>query len=672
MKDFIVYYRIGAGNHYASIFADRKIGDILEINNCETREIRSIVDKKSIIALGFPEPQRDGGYKLIVNEELIAYERQEQSILLNKSLYLKEFESRVISVVKSFKSTLQNNLVSKIYSAENSIKDVLNQLLEYSFTHHYSLWLYNSHTQHYHLHCSSFDTSKNFISASDNNCTFGDIHNSNSNHISRSIHDDKINSICLKEMRWLNRFLIKTDSEHVGIASFYSKYENYFLSKHAIAIIPEIIKASLITESSHYLEKHQKIRCLWDQYSPGNFLNFLNTAISELTTRIGWESISVFLSDQERPEILKLTALALNGKSIPLEYAEYDTTTPSLTASVFNSSKLAFSYDIQNDPRNSHVFDEPSETPPQNWLGLPISRFPESPVGVLRALNKKDRNGQTTIFNAFDIEILKNIASVIAYIFRIEISFRQREEQIQRDLINQEEENKQLNEFLKTFRHELKSPLTIVTQASNTIKRSLISNNFCGEDNMPRKIVDVLSDLDMVGSRLVFVTSVLTFDAQEMVKEFETAKFFQDIIAPVLAFSTEYAKRRKKNIKVDKSSLLYDVNCDPKAASMVFHMLLDNAIKYSNPGTTINVFGTTSKEYCFVTIESYGLAIMEDEKEYIFKKYYRGRQAEKQKTEGSGIGLYLGSEIMNINNGSLILKRISSPTSFVLSIKRAN
>ena len=56
---------------------------------------------------------------------------------------------------------------------------------------------------------------------------------------------------------------------------------------------------------------------------------------------------------------------------------------------------------------------------------------------------------------------------------------------------------------------------------------------------------------------------------------------------------------------------------------------------------------------------------------YIFKKFSRGHHAKVQKTEGSGIGLYLGKQIMQLNNGSLKLTKLSNPTTFEIEFKKS-
>jgi len=169
----------------------------------------------------------------------------------------------------------------------------------------------------------------------------------------------------------------------------------------------------------------------------------------------------------------------------------------------------------------------------------------------------------------------------------------------------------------------------------------------------------------MVGNRLVFVTNVLTFDAHDLVKNIDNTLIFKEVVAPILSFARHYAKNRKKIISVKKDSLILPiVRCDANAASMVFHIVLDNAIKYTHKNSIIEVYGETGRDTCSVIIESDGFPILEEEKEKIFEKFERGQYAKKKKIEGSGIGLFLGNQIMKLNNGRLKLRKLANPTIF--------
>lgn len=675
MIDSAILYRIGNGGYAVSV----------DTNTSEPREVFlvrppsaqtdgesvRVVTHEDMQATGLSVPFPQGKYLLLDRDRTIAFEKLHGALHLSPTLRNDAFEARTFRIVERFRRRMWQQLIDCVYSSTTGVKEVLSRLLSHTFSDHYSLWLYNEHTKHFHLHCASFTTNRQYVADDDEDATLGEMLDPDCHYVNRAVLEEKVNSDPLSGMHWLNRFRVDTGAGLIAIVSFYSERMGFTFSERTCQLIPEIVSSKLAREFSPYLDKHLRVRNLAEDYSPGSLKAFLETALPRLNTLIGWESISIFLADESKPGYLTLSALAANGSNISCPSALYDLSKQSLTCCVYSEAKLAFSYDIANDSRNTHGFDEPTIRRPENWVGIPIARPRESPVGVLRVLNKLSADGKIVPFNALDIDLLQNIASIVAYLCHIEDAFQRRELAIQADLSKQEAENKQLNEFLKTFRHELKSPLTVVTQASNTVRRVLTQSGICTEDKLPKKVRDMLSDLDMVGNRLVFVTSVLTFEAQELVKDVEVAGLFQDIVAPVLAFSMDYAKHRNRTLRVDKSSLFYDVVCDAQAASMVFHMLIDNAIKYSKTNSTIIVRGEVSETRCSVVIENYGLPIMPEEREDIFRRYYRGRAAEQQKTDGSGIGLYLAREIMSLNHGDVILRRSSAPTVFVLSIERA-
>ncbi|MDD5058374.1 MAG: ATP-binding protein [Sideroxydans sp.] len=671
MSDEAVYYRIGTGDYAVSINIDTaKPLEVFHVGNLQISDGIHVVNQDELSKLGMLTPPSKGKYTLLSKGKILAFEKLQGGIRLSQTLRNEVFEERTVRVAEQFRRRMWGKLIDCVYSKNTGVEEVLNQLITHTFSDHYSLWLYNEHTQHFHLHCASFPSDAQYVPADNVDATLREMLDEKNQYIHRAIKSEQINSNRLKDMVWINRYRIEKGAGLIAVVSFYSRHDSFSFAERISQIIPEIISSKLEREFSPYLDKHLQVRTLVENYSPGNLKSFLSSNLPKLTSLIGWESTSVFLFDAEIGS-LTLSALAINGTEVECPKASYDLSTSSLTGSVYLDSKLAFSYDISNDPRNSHGFDESTNLNPVNWVGVPIVRPTESPVGVLRVRNKLSANGEIVHFNVFDIDLLQNIASIIAYLCHIEGTFRGREQAIQADLSKQEAENEQLSEYIKTFRHELKSPLTVVTQASNTIRRALAQSGICDEELLPKKVKDILSDLDMVGSRLVYVTSVLTFEAQELVKDIEVTGLFHDIVAPVLAFSIPYAKNRGRTLKVDKDSLFNNVYCDSQAASMVFHMLIDNAIKYSKPNTTITIRGGASETLCSIYIESYGLPILPEEKEYIFRRYFRGAHAKQQKTDGSGIGLYLAREIMKHNRGEVMLKRLSSPTLFVLSIERA-
>lgn len=96
-------------------------------------------------------------------------------------------------------------------------------------------------------------------------------------------------------------------------------------------------------------------------------------------------------------------------------------------------------------------------------------------------------------------------------------------------------------------------------------------------------------------------------------------------------------------------------------------LILDNAIKYSPNGETINIVFTEKENQQHVRISSLGPVVPEGELEKICNQGYRGEEAEKLTEDGMGIGLYTAKCICEINDikievdsGKEIKKRIGN------------
>lgn len=83
------------------------------------------------------------------------------------------------------------------------------------------------------------------------------------------------------------------------------------------------------------------------------------------------------------------------------------------------------------------------------------------------------------------------------------------------------------------------------------------------------------------------------------------------------------------------------------------YILLDNGIKYSDKGSTIEVNIQDSIQRCRFYVSSQSPALKNGEKEKIFQRGYRGENAKKMTSEGLGIGLYTAKKICDIHNAKI-------------------
>lgn len=85
--------------------------------------------------------------------------------------------------------------------------------------------------------------------------------------------------------------------------------------------------------------------------------------------------------------------------------------------------------------------------------------------------------------------------------------------------------------------------------------------------------------------------------------------------------------------------------------------ILENAVKYSEPGTSISIRASFLPNSVLLEIEDEGIGIQEEEVHKIFKRFYRGSRAKELVKEGAGVGLYLARNIIEQQGGTIIAKR---------------
>jgi len=202
------------------------------------------------------------------------------------------------------------------------------------------------------------------------------------------------------------------------------------------------------------------------------------------------------------------------------------------------------------------------------------------------------------------------------------------------------------DEILNITTHELKSPLSVVKGYLQLLSKFIRS---IGNDKY-QLIADRAITASEKVERLMDEAMKMQFQNQfEMILKKEHMDLEQ-LVREV----TSNAKLISPDIKINigTPSHLPRVFADRYRIAQVLTNLLNNAIKYTPYDTLINIelFMINSKVQ--VNITDNGVGISEQERDKVFQKFYRVEQT-KQLAEGSGIGLFICSEIINRHQGEI-------------------
>lgn len=201
-------------------------------------------------------------------------------------------------------------------------------------------------------------------------------------------------------------------------------------------------------------------------------------------------------------------------------------------------------------------------------------------------------------------------------------------------------------EFISSLSHELRTPLTAITGWSETL---LGSEDLNMQTRRGMKIIhkeagrltDMVLDL-LDFTRIQDGRMTMNMEMADIRSEFEDVVYMYESRLEQEGLELAYA---------DSDEEIPEISCDPKRLRQVFLNILDNAAKHGSEGGRIDASIAYDDGFVTVQIRDYGPGIPDDELPLVKKKFYKG----SSKARGSGIGLALCDEIIQMHGGSLEL-----------------
>lgn len=206
---------------------------------------------------------------------------------------------------------------------------------------------------------------------------------------------------------------------------------------------------------------------------------------------------------------------------------------------------------------------------------------------------------------------------------------------------------KMQSEFISQLSHELRTPLTVINGWSETL---------LADDKMDDETRQGMKIISSEAKRLTgMVTELLDFTRMQdgrMTLNVEMTDIRSEFEDTVYMYSSRLAKDGITLEYLENDSEIPEIPCDGQRLRQVFLNVLDNAAKHGGEGKRIEASIACENDQVVVRIRDFGPGIPEDELGLVKKKFYKG----SSKARGTGIGLAVCDEIMELHNGSLTLE----------------
>ncbi len=215
------------------------------------------------------------------------------------------------------------------------------------------------------------------------------------------------------------------------------------------------------------------------------------------------------------------------------------------------------------------------------------------------------------------------------------------QETLEYEVDQAQKEKEQVKSLISNMSHQLKTPLSNVV-----MYRELLETEPDAEQR-----ADFLErmrlQLDKIDWILQSLFKMVKLEQDVIRFETEQASLKETLVS---ALSSVYEKAEKKEIRIVTEPFpdcLLEHN--PKWTAEVFVNILENAVKYSENGSRIEIQVRPLELFTEIRFQDHGIGIRKEEQNRIFQRFYRSRDVENR--EGSGIGLYLSRMILDKEKG---------------------
>jgi signal transduction histidine kinase len=141
---------------------------------------------------------------------------------------------------------------------------------------------------------------------------------------------------------------------------------------------------------------------------------------------------------------------------------------------------------------------------------------------------------------------------------------------------------------------------------------------------------------------------------------------FHDLASEVLELHLTEAERDRMHLTVTDHALT--VRADASLLKMILGHLIDNALKYSIPGSPVEVTGRIGSNEVLVSVHNIGSIIRIEDRERIFDRFYRSSDL-KDSIPGTGIGLSVVKKAAESQHGHVwVISNAEDGTTFYLSL----
>jgi two-component system sensor histidine kinase SenX3 len=225
--------------------------------------------------------------------------------------------------------------------------------------------------------------------------------------------------------------------------------------------------------------------------------------------------------------------------------------------------------------------------------------------------------------------------------------------------------DKTRRDFIENISHELKTPIGAIALLSEAIQEA-------GDDRAA--VAKFAASLNKESSRLTFlvqdIIKLSRLQSEEVLASAEIVDL-NDVMAEAIDRNEQLASSRKIRLVSEQAPQL-EVFGNKEMLITAVKNLVENAISYSDPGTSVGIGCSAKESIAEITVTDSGAGISPENQQRIFERFYRADPSRSRETGGTGLGLSIVKHVAKIHRGEIkLFSKVGVGSTFTLRVPLA-